>query len=528
MEGKKSPVQLLQQYISARRPIIYINHFDFEAVDRMIESACSCIGKRGYEIVEFSPAAGRVDFRTKNKKGASPGDLADFLQKFNSSLYKDIAKETIVILKEVHDDIKDKRIYSALQTIACRKNMSPDIPGDYFRITIVIVDSKMAIPPELEKFVSVINFRPPTDVEIEKILRETAKANDGVVDEASLKDLTMALSGLSEFEIVQITKLALAKHGEITKDDLELIFDEKRQAIQKSGLLELVDTSKKVDIGDFDNLVGYLEKKAFIFKDLVDAREHGVDAPAGIILVGMPGCGKSLSARCVAEVFNCPLLKLDVGRLLGKYVGESDGNLRKAIQVAEAASPCILWIDEIEKAFAGAGGGEVMTRMFGYFLTWMQEKTLPIYVLATANDISNLPPEFKRRGRFDEIFKVELPKGKGIADIFKIHLKMRMGKQTGGTIPEDIDLNYLVQLCEDDYDGSGTGKMYSGADIASIVKSAAENAYLDGKRLISQEDLELLIEKTTSSCKSQEKTDTYKKMVAALKDADYKSVSSNT
>ena len=274
MEGKKSPVQLLQQYISARRPIIYINHFDFEAVDRMIESACSCIGKRGYEIVEFSPAAGRVDFRTKNKKGASPGDLADFLQKFNSSLYKDIAKETIVILKEVHDDIKDKRIYSALQTIACRKNMSPDIPGDYFRITIVIVDSKMAIPPELEKFVSVINFRPPTDVEIEKILRETAKANDGVVDEASLKDLTMALSGLSEFEIVQITKLALAKHGEITKDDLELIFDEKRQAIQKSGLLELVDTSRKVALGDFDNLVDYLQKKAFIFKDLVDAREH--------------------------------------------------------------------------------------------------------------------------------------------------------------------------------------------------------------------------------------------------------------
>ena len=495
MEGKKSPVQLLQQYISARRPIIYINHFDFEAVDRMIESACSCIGKRGYEIVEFSPAAGRVDFRTKNKKGASPGDLADFLQKFNSSLYKDIAKETIVILKEVHDDIKDKRIYSALQTITCRKNMSPDIPGDYFRITIVIVDSKMAIPPELEKFVSVINFRPPTDVEIEKILRETAKANDGVVDEASLKDLTMALSGLSEFEIVQITKLALAKHGEITKDDLELIFDEKRQAIQKSGLLELVDTSKKVDIGDFDNLGEYLKGKAAIFQDLV-------------------------SARYVAKKFNCPLLKFDVGRLLGKYVGESEGNLRKAIQVAEAASPCILWIDEIEKAFANATNGDVMTRMLGYFLTWMQEKTLPIYVLATANNISNLPPEFKRRGRFDEIFKVDLPKGNGIASIFKIHLQMRMKKLTGGTIPEDIVLDDLVQLCE--------GKMYSGADIASIVKSAAEIAYLDGKRLISQEDLEELIEKTPSSCKSQENTEAYKVMVKALKELDCKPVSRNT
>lgn len=301
---------------------------------------------------------------------------------------------------------------------------------------------------------------------------------------------------------------------------MELIFDEKRQAIQKSGLLELVDTSKKVDIGDFDYLGDYLKGKAAIFQDLVDAREHGVDAPAGIILVGMPGCGKSLSARYVANKFNCPLLKFDVGRLLGKYVGESEGNLRKAIQVAEAASPCILWIDEIEKAFANATNGDVMTRMLGYFLTWMQEKTLPIYVLATANNISNLPPEFKRRGRFDEIFKVDLPKGNGIASIFKIHLQMRMKKLTGGTIPEDIVLDDLVQLCE--------GKMYSGADIASIVKSAAEIAYLDGKRLISQEDLEELIEKTPSSCKSQENTVAYKVMVKALKELDCKPVSRNT
>ena len=229
----------------------------------------------------------------------------------------------------------------------------------------------------------------------------------------------------------------------------------------------------------------------------------------------MPGCGKSLSASCVAKMFDCPLLKLDIGRLLGKYVGESEENLRKAIQVAEAASPCILWIDEIEKAFAGASGGEVMTRMFGYFLTWMQEKQAPVYVLATANNISGLPPEFTRRGRFDEIFKVDLPTCDGIAKIFEIHIK----KRSQGVMPDGIDTKALARLCENG--------MYSGADIASIVKEAAEIAYLDpaGIRNIRQSDLETLIKKTVSSCKSQEKNETFQKMVQALKALDSKPVS---
>ena len=509
----KTPEQLLGQYMKALRPIIYINHFDFESVDRIIENVgIAYFERRGYNIVEFSESGGWVDFKTKNTHDSSITDLAEFLQLFNTDQFNNNKKETIVVLKEIHESLRDKRVFSALQAIARRKSMADD-RTNFYRVTVIIVDTKLMIPPEIEKLITVVEIRPPDEEEIKNILEKVV--GTGKIPESDLRDLTMALSGLSEFEITQIARLAYTNDGKINKDDLSLIFEEKRQAIQKSGLLELVSTSGKVDLGDFDNLTEYLDGKKRIFKNLAEARAHGVDSPSGIMLVGMPGCGKSLSASCVAKMFDCPLLKLDIGRLLGKYVGESEENLRKAIQVAEAASPCILWIDEIEKAFAGASGGEVMTRMFGYFLTWMQEKQAPVYVLATANNISGLPPEFTRRGRFDEIFKVDLPTCDGIAKIFEIHIK----KRSQGVMPDGIDTKALARLCENG--------MYSGADIASIVKEAAEIAYLDsaGIRNIRQSDLETLIKKTVSSCKSQEKNETFQKMVQALKALDSKPVS---
>ena len=509
----KTPEQLLGQYMKALRPIIYINHFDFESVDRIIEKVgITYFERRGYNIVEFSESGGWVDFKTKNTHDSSVTDLAEFLQLFNTDQFNSNKKETIVVLKEIHESLRDKRVFSALQAIARRKSMADD-RTNFYRVTVIIVDTKLMIPPEIEKLITVVEIRPPDEEEIKNILEKVV--GTGKIPESDLRDLTMALSGLSEFEITQIARLAYTNDGKINKDDLSLIFEEKRQAIQKSGLLELVSTSGKVDLGDFDNLTEYLDGKKRIFKNLAEARAHGVDSPSGLMLVGMPGCGKSLSASCVAKMFDCPLLKLDIGRLLGKYVGESEENLRKAIQVAEAASPCILWIDEIEKAFAGASGGEVMTRMFGYFLTWMQEKQAPVYVLATANNISGLPPEFTRRGRFDEIFKVDLPTCDGIAKIFEIHIK----KRSQGVMPNGIDTKALARLCENG--------MYSGADIASIVKEAAEIAYLDpaGIRNIRQSDLETLIKKTVSSCKSQEKNETFQKMVQALKTLDSKPVS---
>lgn len=235
--------------------------------------------------------------------------------------------------------------------------------------------------------------------------------------------------------------------------------------VKKSGLLELIDTPASLnDIGGLDVLKDYLLNKSRVIADLPRAIDFGVSIPKGVFIVGMPGCGKSLCAKASAALFNTPLLKLDMGSMMGKYVGESEGNLRKAIKIAEAAAPCVLWIDEIEKAFSGVdGNNDIMTRMFGYFLSWMQEKKSCVYVIATANKIKDLPLELKRKGRFDEIFCVNLPNKEERKKIFKIHI----GKKNKSL--DEAALNSVCQITEG----------FNGADIESVVNEAMEKCFID-------------------------------------------------
>ena len=241
------------------------------------------------------------------------------------------------------------------------------------------------------------------------------------------------------------------------------------------------------DIGGLENLKKWFIRKAKVYTNMGKARDFGVDMPKGVLIAGVPGCGKSLNAKAAANLFNVPLLRLDMGRLMGKYVGESESNLRNAIALAEAISPCVLWIDELEKAFAGigesGGNGEVTTRLFGNFLTWMQEKESPTFVVATANDITKLPPELLRKGRFDEIFYVGLPNASEREKIFRIHIGKRRKKDL-----ENIDLSQLVRKT----DG------FSGADIEGVVKDAVETAFADDKKCISTEDILEAINNTHS------------------------------
>ena len=240
-------------------------------------------------------------------------------------------------------------------------------------------------------------------------------------------------------------------------------------------LLEPVEVAyeeKDSKIGGLSNLVRYLKQKADVFQNLAEAKDFGVSIPKGILLVGMPGCGKSLAAKECARIFKVPIIRLDIGRLLGRYVGESEENLRLALRHAEGAMPCVLWIDEIEKAFAGVGKDDsgVTTRLFGQFLTWMQEKDAKdstVYVVATANDLTGIPPEFLRRGRFDEIFRVDLPGLEDREAIFKIHLQRCLQRRKLNWQSLGIDVNALANATG----GYGEPK-YSGADIESVVKTA--------------------------------------------------------
>ena len=317
----------------------------------------------------------------------------------------------------------------------------------------------------------------------------------GSLHEKLMDEIVVAFKGLSNLEIETILALDLSSRGTIDRETIHLIIEQKQQMIRKAGILEMIPVNEGLeDIGGLENLKNWLQKKAVILKDMAKAKKFGVELPKGVLIAGVPGCGKSLNAKASAKLFEVPLLKLDMGRIMGKYVGESEENLRHAIALAEAIAPCVLWVDELEKAFAGiggnGGGAEVTTRLFGQFLTWMQEKKSAVFVVATANDIMKLPPELMRKGRFDEIFYVKLPTREERRKIFEIHI----GKRRPDDL-KDINIDKLVSETEG----------YSGADIEGIVKGGVESAYVNKKSNVETEDIIEAIESTHSLSEVMEK-----------------------
>lgn len=540
-DKRPSPSEQFRRYYYARRPILYIQDFDFASVDRLINDADRLINEhddKNFIIKEYSAGSGVVDFRTKSQKDRDKAKkLVDFLAEYNTSAFSEDTNKYLLVLKDVHerygasvdDTLADPRVCSLLQSIAQRVKKADENPThtDSYDVTVVIVDSELAIPPELEKWITMIDIPLPDEAQIDEIIEKFAKTNSVDVQKSYRPQLRMDLKGLTEFEILQLLNLSVAVNGSVSKGSRELLLIEKRQAIKKSGLLEAVEVDEREAVGGLKKLQDYFDEVVPIFKNPALAEKHGVSMPAGVMIVGMPGCGKSLSAKCVAQKLDVPLLRLDIGRLMGRYVGESEGNLARAIRMAESASPCVLWIDEIEKAFAGigdsGGGGEVTTRMFGAFLTWMQEKKTCVYVVATANDISNLPPEFLRRGRFDEIFQVSFPTKKERDAIFAIHIK----KRNGGELPNDIDTEALAEMLPD-------GENYSGADIESMVRETMKRLFCrninehgddddSNWESLTQDDLKEVVKSTSSSFHSQQEK--LKPMLEKLKKLDVRSAS---
>lgn len=459
---KHSTVDILSSYVDAQRPIIYINHFDFKVIDDAIKQIGSNV-----KIVEFNNALGLINFETK-----SPMLECDLEQFLKLTLDDGFEQETFLVLKDIHKELDNPRIISLLKKIS-----EDNLYNENYNTTIFIISDTVVIPSELENYITVFDIPLPTTAEILTIINEFISDLKIKVNQDIINDIALSFKGLNEFQIKQILNLAYQDGGCIDEEDKLLILKEKEQFIKKAGMLEIVNFSETVDdIGGLENLKEWLQRKAKIFANLDKAIKFGVDVPKGIMIIGMPGCGKSLTAKATASLFEIPLVRLDVGRLLGKYVGESENNMRKALKLSEAISPCVLWIDEIEKAFAGVGsdgGNEVTTRLFGQFLTWMQEKENTVFIVATANDISHIPPEFMRKGRFDELFFVDLPNGEERRKIIDIHLKKRRKWN------KNIDSIALIK----ETDG------FNGADIEAVVKDTIEAAFIDGRDTITTEDL---------------------------------------
>lgn len=459
---KRSTVNILASYIDALHPLIYINHFDFKVIDHAINSIVEDV-----KCVEFNNALGLIDFKSK-----SPMQECDLEQFLRLTMDDGFEHKTFIVLKDVHGELNNPKIIALLKKIA-----ENNLYNDDYNATIFILSEIIVIPRELENYITVFDIPLPTTSEILSIINEFIADLDINVEQDTINDIALSFKGLNQFQIKQILNLAYQDGGYIDKEDKRLILREKEQFIKKSGMLEIVNFSETVDdIGGLENLKDWLIRKAKVFANLDKAIKFGVDVPKGIMIIGMPGCGKSLTAKATASLFEIPLVRLDVGRLLGKYVGESEGNMRKALNLSEAISPCVLWIDEIEKAFAGVGGdgsNEVTTRLFGQFLTWMQEKENTVFIVATANDISKMPPEFLRKGRFDELFFVDLPNGEERRKILDIHLKKRKKWNKG------IDSIALIK----ETDG------FNGADLESVVKDTIEMAFIEGRTTIQTEDL---------------------------------------
>lgn len=470
---KRTITNRLASYVDALRPIIYINHFDFKVVDDAISQI-----NHGVNCIEFNNALGKINFY--NKSPLCECNLEIFLKNEIEDGYD---ADTFLILKDVHRELDNPVIISLLKRIA-----ENTLYLDNYNTTIFIISDSIVIPHELENFITIFDYPLPTSSEIKSIIDDFISTMDISVEPEVISNIALSFKGLNEFQITQILNLAYQDGGSVDKNDKHLILKEKEQLIKKVGMLEIINFKETTnDIGGLENLKEWLSKKATIMANLDRAIDFGVDVPKGIMIVGMPGCGKSLAAKATASLFEIPLVRLDVGRLLGKYVGESEENLRKALKLSEAISPCVLWIDEIEKAFSGVGknsngGNDVTTRLFGNFLTWMQEKENTVFVLATANNISNLPPEFLRKGRFDELFFVDLPNQNERCKIIEIHLKKRKKWNN------NIDLYELSLKTEG----------YNGADLESIVKESIETAFINGIKEITTENLLETIKNTKS------------------------------
>ena len=451
----------LETLIRARYPILYIITSEEVRVQNL---AVEIARRRQKKIYEWSCSTGIVPAGTsiqsqKNRSAATKDPLAALDQVIEQ------VEPALFIFKDFHPFLARDNfaVIRKLKEIALHLKNS-------FK-TILIVAPVMVIPTELEKEITVLNFPLPSRDDLsgllDKIIADVAEHKQVTIDLADedRERLLSAALGLTLGEAENVFAKIIVRDNGLSGDNVNDVLEEKQQIIRKSGLLEYYATNEGFgNVGGLTVLKDWLNKRAAAFT--VEAREFGLPAPRGILMLGVQGCGKSLCAKAVATQWQLPLLRFDMGRMFGSLVGSSEENVRRAIAVAESVAPAILWVDEIDKAFAGAQGsgaadGGTTARVFGTVLTWLSEKTAPVFVVATANDISQLPPELLRKGRLDEIFFVDLPSQPERAEIFRIHIAKR------GRDVASFDIESLAAASQN----------FSGAEIEEAVNSALYDAF---------------------------------------------------
>ena len=395
--------------LRARYPVIYVATLEEERVEQAIATSAQQLNNRSVYTWDF------VDGYQGNLNDAGVGrrnplQALEHIEKLPESV------PALFVLRDYHRFLDDVAIARKLRNLSRRfKSQAKNI---------LLLAPQVQIPDDLAETITVLEFALP---DVETIRAEVTRLLGGLnvrLSPADLDTLVQSCQGLSIERIRRVLARGLAAQGTFRADDIDLVLEEKRQTIRQTQILDFYPAKEQIsEIGGLDNLKDWLLRRGNSFSE--KARQYGLPYPRGLLLVGIQGTGKSLTAKAIAHHWHLPLLRLDVGRLFAGLIGESESRTRQMIQISEALAPCILWIDEIDKAFAGVDGrgdSGTSSRVFGTFITWMAEKTSPVFVVATANNIQALPPELLRRGRFDEIFFVGLPTQEERKAIYEVHL----------------------------------------------------------------------------------------------------------
>lgn len=468
MEENLDEIEIL---IRARYPLIYITTWE----EKRVETELLKIGTRtDKKVYSWTVTQGLINLSAPKTSILGMDSTKDLIIALDN--IQKASEPALYIIKDIHHYMNDASVIRKLRDLSISLRSS-------FK-TILILSPILRIPSELEKDISVIDYALPTLNELGILLdklvmsiQNNKKNVDINIDSQGKEKLLQAAMGLTLAEAESVFSKAIVSKRRIDIEDISLILSEKKQIIRKSGLLEFYPTHESMStVGGLDNLKVWLKKRSEAFTK--KARDYGLPQPKGILLLGVSGSGKSLVAKAVSSLWHLPLLRLDIGSLFSSLVGSSEENMRKMIKTAESVAPCLLWLDEIDKGFSGSGSsnmsdGGTTARVLSSFLTWMQEKNSPVFIIATANDISHLPPELLRKGRFDEIFFLDLPKIRERMEIFAIHLFKR------GRDPRKFDLNLL---------GSHT-EGFSGSEIEELITSSMYDSFEQNRELTNEDIL---------------------------------------
>ena len=465
----------LSRLFRARFPYIYITTWEEERAINLIKkiSKSEKLIRVAREVYVWTQTNGFVVDGQKIDGTQSPDKAIDFI--------RDCNKNSVFVMCDFHVlfGVKGRQVdYNVVRRL--RDNLS-DLKTSEFRKNVIFLASELLIPETMQKEITILDMPLPTLSEIkakfDKMITQNTQIDTSGLDEEGKEKLCKAAMGLTLQEAENAFALAMVNDGKVDVSDLDIILSEKMQVIKKTGILEFINTDIKIsDVGGLENLKSWLNKRNNSWSE--SAKKYCLPAPKGVLITGVPGCGKSLTAKAMSAAWQLPLLKLDFGKIFSGIVGSSEENMRKAIKTAEAVAPSILWVDEIEKSLSGLnsnGDSGTSSRIFGTFLTWMQEKTAPVFVIATANNINSLPAELLRKGRFDEIFFVDLPTQREREEIFKLHLSKRLkDKDVASKIEINSDLyKQLAQMTEG----------FVGAEIEQVVISALYEAFFNKRPL---------------------------------------------